>query len=394
MDKFKEVLVKDIAKKIQYGYTGKTVKNGEYRYLRITDIQNQKVEWETVPLSDISSKEEIEKYKLEVNDILFARTGATVGKSFLIEEVENAIFASYLIRIKPKETVHSKYLYLFFQSDNYWTQIRSHEVGAAQPNVNGQKLGKIIFPLPSIEIQKKIVAKLDFLFEKTDKSIALLEENLKHSQALLMSVLDEEFNKLIKDGVSLKPIKTFAKTKSGGTPSRGKREYWKGEIPWLKSGELNDSFNISVNTEFITDDGLKKSSATLFEKGTLLMAMYGATAGKLGILGMDASTNQAVCSIQNDRNLFDEIFLFFFLYSQRDTIIRDSSGGAQPNISKGYIDNFLVPLPSLEIQHLLSEKFFKYQENTNKIFKTLNHKLQNLKVLKSSLLDQAFKGEL
>jgi type I restriction enzyme S subunit len=116
--------------------------------------------------------------------------------------------------------------------------------------------------------------------------------------------LDEEVGKLKTRGIELRAICEFAKTKSGGTPRRSEKQFWNGKIPWLKSGELNDSFNIIENTEFITEIGLQKSSTSLFTKGTLLMAMYGATAGKLGILGMDACTNQAVCSIQNDKGVY------------------------------------------------------------------------------------------
>ena len=101
-----------------------------------------------------------------------------------------------MIRIKQKEIVCPKFLYLFFQSENYWQQIRGHEVGAAQPNVNGQKLGLIKVPLPKIEIQKIIASKLDDLFQKIDKSILLLEENLQYSKSLILSILDDGFGKL------------------------------------------------------------------------------------------------------------------------------------------------------------------------------------------------------
>ena len=100
-------------------------------------------------------------------------------------------------------------------------------------------------------------------------------------------------------------------TTSGGTPSRSKPEYYFGDIPWVKSGDLNDGV-ISSTPEFISDSGLKDSSAKLFKKGTILIAMYGATVGKIAILGIDAASNQAVCGITASEKL-DNMFLFYYL---------------------------------------------------------------------------------
>ena len=109
---------------------------------------------------------------------------------------------------------------------------------------------------------------------------------------------DEE--NTLPEGWILKPLGDIAFLKSGSTPRRSNNSFWnKGTIPWLKSGELNDVMGIKENSEFITEIALNETSVKLFEKDTLLIAMYGATAGKLGILSMNATTNQAVCSIQN-----------------------------------------------------------------------------------------------
>ena len=146
----------------------------------------------------------------------------------------------------------------------------------------------------------------------------------------------------------------FVETSSGGTPNRSKPEYWiGGNIPWIKSGQLKDCL-ISDCEEFITEEGLKNSSAKYFKKGTLLLALYGATAGKLGFLGLDATSNQAVCSINPKPGSFDNKYLYYFLLSQRSEIIRDSEGGAQPNISQTYVNEIQIPLPPLETQKRIS----------------------------------------
>lgn len=185
--------VESLSKKIQYGYTGKTKINGDFYYLRITDIQDQTVNWEQTPFSDIDSNE-VPKYELKKGDIVFARTGATSGKSYLFNDNVKSIFASYLIRVKVKnDMIIPKFLYLFFQSPDYWKQINEMSVGAAQPNVNGKKLGQIILPLPTIDQQHCIVAYLDTLLNKNAKLTQYYQNKLEQLQSLKKSVLDSAF---------------------------------------------------------------------------------------------------------------------------------------------------------------------------------------------------------
>ena len=144
------------------------------------------------------------------------------------------------------------------------------------------------------------------------------------------------------------PLGEICSTSSGGTPSRSNPEYFGGEVLWIKSGDLTDGEVIHCD-ENITDAALRNSSAKLFPKGTVLLAMYGATVGKLGMLEVDAATNQAVCGISAPESL-DRWFLFFFLLSQRQKLISLSAGGAQPNISQKIVRELLVPVPPLPEQ--------------------------------------------
>jgi len=141
------------------------------------------------------------------------------------------------------------------------------------------------------------------------------------------------------------PLGQICHTSSGGTPSRSKSEYFGGGIPWVKSGDLTDG-DVTTSEETITEEALSQSSAKLFRKGTVLIAMYGATVGKLGLLGIDATTNQAVCGITPSDEI-DRIFLFYYLLSQRSALIEKSTGGAQPNISQKIIKELSVPVPPI-----------------------------------------------
>lgn len=152
--------VAEICRAIDYGFTASAdLSIKEPRFLRITDIQNGGVIWDQVPGCQISSEEEAAN-KLADGDIVFARTGATTGKSFLLKNPPRAVFASYLIRLKPGEEVIADYLYVFFQSDSYWRQIRHSARGGAQPNVNATLLGAITLPVPPLSEQRQIAAQL------------------------------------------------------------------------------------------------------------------------------------------------------------------------------------------------------------------------------------------
>lgn len=191
----KSLNIKEVSENIQYGYTGNRKVVGKYKYLRITDIQNGKVVWENVPYSDIRESE-AKKYLLHQGDIVFARSGATSGKSFLIEKAENAIFASYLIRvICNKKTITPDYLYTFFQSPQYWQQVSEKVSGAAQPNVNGQKLASIQLPMPPLNIQEKTVRKIRELSEKISIYKDIKSRDLISLEKLQQSLLNSVFQK-------------------------------------------------------------------------------------------------------------------------------------------------------------------------------------------------------
>lgn len=140
-------------------------------------------------------------------------------------------------------------------------------------------------------------------------------------------------------------------TTSGGTPARSKPEYYGGDIPWVKSGDLTDGI-VSHASESVTQSGIDNSSAKLFKPGTLLVAMYGATVGKLSILGIEAATNQAICGITPTDSV-DTWYLYYLLLERRKKLVELSTGGAQPNISQKIIRELEIPLPRIEEQRRL-----------------------------------------
>ena len=182
--------VGDLADSIQYGHTAKSSKmEVGPRFLRITDIQDNNVDWSSVPFCPIP-KNQIPKYRLDKGDLLFARTGATVGKSFLIQtEIPESVFASYLIRVRVTKAIESRYLYYFFQSSDYWRQISDSSSGIGQPNVNGKKLAAIKLPIAPLPEQRRIVARIEELFSRLDAGVAALRHAKAQLQRYRQSVL-------------------------------------------------------------------------------------------------------------------------------------------------------------------------------------------------------------
>ncbi|MDA1316274.1 MAG: restriction endonuclease subunit S [Acidobacteria bacterium] len=179
---------------INYGYT--TSAAGEPvgpRFLRITDIQGDEVNWESVPFCKIDSAD-LPRYRLASGDIVFARTGATTGKSFLVHDPPDAVFASYLIRLRLLDrTVLPEFVSLYFQTPGYWKAIKDGSSGSAQGGFNATKLGALSLPIPPLTEQQRIVGILDEAFEGIATAKANAEKNLQNARALFESHLRAVF---------------------------------------------------------------------------------------------------------------------------------------------------------------------------------------------------------
>ena len=183
--------VNDISTSILYGVSESAKSEGKYKLLRITDIQDNQVDWGTVPFTDFD-EDKVSSYILHDGDIVFARTGATVGKSYLIKRLrQNAIYASYLIRVQTFDLILPEYVKLFFESGYYWEQIELRSVGIGQPNVNGTILGNLNIPLPSFAEQKRIVLKIErwfSLIDQIEQSKADLQTTIKQTKSKILDL--------------------------------------------------------------------------------------------------------------------------------------------------------------------------------------------------------------
>ena len=397
--------INDISKSILYGVSESAKTNGKYRLLRITDIQNNSVQWDSVPYTDFDENK-AKSYLLSDGDILFARTGATVGKSYLVQGLtEEAIYASYLIRVQTYDAVLPQYLKFYFESGYYWEQIEQGSVGVGQPNVNGTILGNLYVPIPPIHEQFRIVSELSKwmgiidIIENSQTDLQALIKQTKskildlaiHGKLVPQDPNDEPALDLLKrinpdftscdnghytqlpfevpQNWSWTTLGKIGKWQSGSTPNRLNKDYYNGNIPWLKTGDLNDGY-ITHIPEYITEKALNETSVKLNPTGSVLIAMYGATIGKIGILTFPATTNQACCACEVFNGI-DREFIFLFLLSHREEFKKMGGGGAQPNISKEKIINTYIPLPPFTEQKRIINA-------VNKVFAQLDAIMESL----------------
>lgn len=208
----------------------------------------------------------------------------------------------------------------------------------------------------------------------------------------MSEVIERVFDTADKSHWQIKTLGEVCRTSSGGTPSRSRPDFFNGNIPWVKSGELTDGL-VSEVSEFISEDAMASSSAKLLPAGTLLIAMYGATVGKLGVLARAAATNQAVCAIFPPPEL-DPKFLFWYLRRQRSNLIAKAVGGAQPNISQTILRDLELPIPPIGEQREIVAEIEKQFSRLDEAVANLQRVKANLKRYKASVLKAAVQGRL
>ncbi len=326
------------------------------------------------------------------NAIIIGRVGAYCGS---VAICQNAFWASdNTIIVKAKNGESNIFYYFLLKIMN----LNLYAGGAAQPLITQTTLKSLETAIPPINTQHHIatiLSRYDSLIENYQKQIKLLEEA---AQRLYKEwFVDLHFpgheNTKIVDGVpegwEKKMIGEVCDTTSGGTPSRSKTEFYTGNIPWVKTKELNDDF-IFDTEERITDDAIRKSSAKIIPSGSILMAMYGATIGKLGIATKELSCNQACCVFLLSEDNILRFYLYSWLLDNRTLLISMGKGAAQPNLSQDMIKKLEIVIPSL---HLLSIFDSKVKSIYKKIY-YLSSQIRLLTEARDRLLPKLMSGEI
>ena len=374
----------EIASSILYGVSESAKEKGRYKLLRITDIQNNKVNWETVPFTDYDNNK-AQAYLLNDGDILFARTGATVGKSYLVEGLkDSAIYASYLIRVQTSSVILPSYIKFFLESGFYWEQISLNSVGIGQPNVNGTTLAALTIPIPPYREQLRIV-------EETKKWLAVIDgldveiDNLQtYITQAKSKILDLAIHgKLVPQDPNDEPAIELLKRKNPKfTPCDN--AHYPFDVPnnwiWAKGLDIfkpmkttfpsGDTFkyididaidnkrNVVTSVKVLNTKQAPSRASRYTEKGCVLFSMVRPYLRNIAMVTEDdciASTGFFVCQ---GKGCLSPKFCYYQMLSNYvvDGLNDFMKGDNSPSITKAQIEEYIFPLPPLNEQKRIVAK--------------------------------------
>lgn len=381
-----------VCEKPEYGYTTSAIDEGVGpRFLRTTDITEGDINWGTVPFCKVPPTDEA-KYLLRDGDILISRAGS-VGSSIIIQSPPRAVFASYLIRFRPKEILDPSFAGFFLKSNYFWNQLKTKSSGTTLTGVNASNLSEILVPVPSLSIQNKVVALLkecESVLEKRRQTIRLADEFLKST-----------FLEMFGD-----PIKNSQKWDKNLLGELSKR-ITKGESPkWQGFSYENEGIRfitsenvfwgyVGGNLKYISEEFHKKLNRSQLSNNDVLINLVGASIGRSGIVTADllpANINQAVAVITLNREKLNPIFLLYQMIhpALQATLLKNAVEVARANISLTDLRDLEVVVPPLPEQN----KFADLVQKVKKYKEKLKQSEQELQNLFNSLMQRAFKGEL
>jgi len=378
--------------KPQYGFTESAVEKGNVQFLRITDITDFGVDWSKVPYCNCPD-EKIGTYRLKKNDIVFARIGATTGKSYLIKNPPNSIFASYLIRVQSYEDLDAPYLYYFFNSSEYWKQIISNKGRNLKGGVSASILSKLKIPLPPLPEQKKIT----HVLSKIQGAIETQEQIIKTTQELKKALMQKLFTEGLpaSGGTEPEPQK---QTEIGSIPESWdvvklggyakilngyafkSEDYIKKGIPLIRISNVSFGYLISKDDKYLPTSYLDEYSDYALNEGDLILSLTRpVTSGGMKYCFIEKRHLPALLNQRVGRfNIIDDglskDFLYHIVFSKYfigELQKLFGSSSQQPNVSPSQLESFKIPLPNpeeqIEISNSLDAINYKIQYSKQSI---------------------------
>jgi len=384
---------------ISYGHTESA--SGEPvgpRFLRITDIQHDHVDWDSVPYCRIETPD-LPKYLLANGDIVFARTGATTGKSFLVTDPPEAVFASYLIRLRLLDkNVLPEFVSLFFQTSGYWKSIKDGSTGSAQGGFNATKLGALSIPIPPVPEQKRIVGILDEAFDGIATAKANTQKNLHNAGGVFESYLQSIFTHRGPDWVD-RTIEEVCVIGDGNHSSNypKKEELVDVGVPFIRATNLVAGRISGKEMRFLSPQKHVQLKKGHLKTGDVLITNRGEI-GKTAMVDVtydNANLNSQIAWLRC-REEIDNKFLFHILNSGEIQKHFQSSknGAALQQLTIKQLRALRVPLPPKDAQQAIVGQLDSLEEKTQRLESIYEQKLTALEELKKSLLHQAFSGQL
>ena len=371
--------IEEICSKIGSGSTprGSNYAVDGIPFFRSQNVYNDRLVYDDIKYISDETHQKMKGTEVLANDLLLNITGGSLGRCAVVPADFNRGNVSQHVCIMRPILVEPEYFHALILSSYFAKSIKI--TGSGREGLPKYSLEQMAFPLPPLAVQHRIVAEIErwfSLIDQIEQGKADLQTTIKQTKSKILDLAihgkfvpqdpnDEPAIELLKrispdftpcdnghytqlpfeapQNWCWTTLGKIGKWQSGSTPNRLNKDYYNGNIPWLKTGDLNDGY-ITHIPEYITEKALNETSVKLNPTGSVLIAMYGATIGKIGILTFPATTNQACCACEVFNGI-DKEFLFLFLLSHREEFIKMGGGGAQPNISKEKILNTYIPLP-------------------------------------------------
>ena len=346
-------------------FSGKTCStfDGKKNYISTGCVHDNHICKDEIETVEYINKPSRANLVVEPGDILFAKMQATKKTLLINEDLSQNIYSTGFYAVKPKDgLITKKCLFYLINSSLFLGEKDKNCSGATQKAINNQGLSSIELNIPEFSVQKLLTQKLDVL----SKAIEVKQSQIRFFDNLIKA----RFVEMFKGKYDSFKVDEKLKTTSGGTPKSSVSEYYDGgDIPWLTSGEVNYG-GITKPSNYITEKGLNNSSAKWVPENSIVIAMYGATAGKVGIVRYKTTTNQAVCSVLPNDN-FNQEFLRYAFQDISEELTSKAIGGGQPNISQTIIKNSYIVDAPIEEQ----ERFASFAKQIDKSKFVLSNEL-------------------
>lgn len=377
-----------------------------------TDFVNGKVCWERCYHISEERYNEAPEIHVEKGDLLITKDG-TVGKLALIDEKpEKVSLNSHLLILRPtKNNVDNHFVYWALQSINFKDYTGLASSGSTMASLSQEKIGEYPLLFPSPSEQQAIASYLDYKVGQIDASISAINTQLDDLKSYRQSIISEAVTKGLNPDVPMKDSgvewigeipESWECTKlgwvymnmgSGTTPDTNNLNYYSEDgVNWLQTGDLNDS-EIIMTSKHVTELAIKERGMKLYPAGSVVIAMYGATIGKVGLLKIETTTNQACCVLPNVDNMYNR-YAFYTVQSSKTALLAKSAGGGQPNISQTIIKEHKIPVPSLDEQFVIADYLDSKTSKIDAAIKSLEVQRDDLNTLKLSIISEAVTGKI
>ena len=373
-----------------------TESNEGYNWIKIGDTK--KVDKYIYTTKQKIKKEGLKKTVLVQEDDFILSNSMSFGKPYIMK-TEGCIHDGWLLMRRKSKDLSIDYMYYLLSSNVIKSQFKNKAAGSTVQNLNIKLVSTVKALIPSYKEQQKIAE----ILSTVDAKIKVIDQQITETQELKKGLMQRLLTKGIGHtefkesplgeipvGWEVLKIGEVCQSFAGGTPKRSVEKYYlNGNIPWVKSGEVDDN-DITYTQEFVTELAIEETSTKLIKPNSILVALYGATAGKIGVLKMKACSNQAVLAINSKNENLSNKFIYHYLKNITKLLLDLCQGSGQPNLSKKIIDNVFIPIPSVKEQQKIADILSAVDEKLD----VLSEKKTTYQELKKGLMQQLLTGKV